>query len=169
MLFDKAVCVRVVAVRGVCRVLGVFWELIPDLMIKHLLSKLFENLAFDSASSSIRLGILEGICFILENHLSHPLLAQMLPKLSMLIHDNVEAVRVAMAKVLLQVKDIKLIKFYQIVSLENLLLRLASENETSKVKRLISALLLNTYFPFDKEIKTQVKKKKNQSKNKIKS
>lgn len=51
LLFDPAPMVRSVAVKGVCRVLGVYWELIPTATINVLLSALIKDLVRDKRYS----------------------------------------------------------------------------------------------------------------------
>ena len=91
LLFDPAPIVRSVAVKGVCRILGVFWELIPTATINVLLSALIKDLVRDkrwpffsapfldfnaclgtSSSSIVRASVFEGLKYLLENHLSQP-------------------------------------------------------------------------------------------------
>ena len=43
--------VRVVAVHGVCRILTLFWELIPTATTKALLTTLVRDLAHDAAGA----------------------------------------------------------------------------------------------------------------------
>lgn len=71
-----------------------------------------------------------------------------------LIHDTTERVRAAMVKLLDFVKHIRSIHFYDIVSVEDLLTRLSIESET--VAKLIVTLLLNSYFPYQKNSQVQV-------------
>lgn len=74
LLYDESVAVRCIAVTGVCRVLGVFWELIPEHTIRVLLAHVVNDLAHDSSSSNVRVAVLEGLRYLLDNHLSHPVL-----------------------------------------------------------------------------------------------
>jgi len=57
---------------------------------------------------------------ILENPDSHGLLRSVMPFMKNMIHDNTERVRLAMVKLLLKVKTIRGLKFYEIVSQEYL-------------------------------------------------
>lgn len=54
--------------------------------------------------------LFQGLKFLLENHLSHPLLKTLLGNLRDLIHDVSEKVRSAFMDLLLLVKGIKAIK-----------------------------------------------------------
>ena len=63
----------------------------------------------------------QGLCLILENRLSHPLMGDLLPLLQPLLHDSSEKVRIAFLELLLLVKGMRMIKFWQICPLEHLL------------------------------------------------
>jgi condensin-2 complex subunit G2 len=92
--------------QGVCRILGVFWELIPPATIRTLLTRLINDSARDKAyglprpqvlalrgllktdvfvlflfscitlrsSSAVRQAVFEGLRYLLDNHLSQPVL-----------------------------------------------------------------------------------------------
>jgi hypothetical protein len=47
---------------------------------------------------------------VLDNHVSHPLLASRLPLLADRIHDTSESVRAAMADLLLKVRSVKVLR-----------------------------------------------------------
>jgi len=85
-----------------------------------------------------------------------PLLGELLPQLGVLIHDKTENVRNLVLKLLFKLKSIKIIKFHQIVSVRNLLLRLPLENERNV--SLITYLLLKSYFPTDKSAVEQIQR-----------
>ena len=51
LLKDEVIAVRVVGVQGVCRVLALFWELIPTPTSRSLLALLLKELAHDVAPS----------------------------------------------------------------------------------------------------------------------
>jgi condensin-2 complex subunit G2 len=73
---------------GVCRVLGVYWELIPHATIKALIVKLVDDLASDASVTSVRAAVFEGLSFVLDNPLSHLILKALLPKLHNHIFDR---------------------------------------------------------------------------------
>ena len=52
----------------------------------------------------------QGLCVILENRLTHPLLKELLPLLANHIHDTSEKVRIALLDLLILVKGMKAIK-----------------------------------------------------------
>ena len=54
----------------------------------------------------------QGLTYLLDNHLSHPLLKNLLPGLGDFVHDSSEKVRVAFLDLLLKVKGLRTIKVY---------------------------------------------------------
>ncbi len=79
--------------------------------------------------------------------------AVLLPSLSPLLHDTAEKVRVAFVDLLTSVKTIRSIRFYDIVPVDQLLHRLAADKCVTKK---LTSLLLNSYFPYNKETAVQV-------------
>lgn len=73
-MYDESVTVRTVAIEGIFRVLNAYWEMLPDEIIRVLLSRLVNDIAFDTASSNIRLAVLQGFQYLLDNHLAQPIL-----------------------------------------------------------------------------------------------
>ncbi|KAL6047782.1 Condensin-2 complex subunit G2 [Balamuthia mandrillaris] len=159
LMHDPAAEVRCVAAQGVCRILGVFWELIPLATTRALLGSLINELARDKSSSAVRAAVFEGLRFLLDNHLCHPTLKTLLPQLANLIHDNSERVRGAFLSLLCDIKQLRSIRFYEVVPLEQLLARLPLEAVSHPngplVKRLCQ-LLLSSYFPVERKPSVQV-------------
>ena len=52
----------------------------------------------------------QGLCVVLENRLTHPILKELLPLLANHIHDSSEKVRIALLDLLILVKGMKAIK-----------------------------------------------------------
>lgn len=156
LLTDDVPVVRCVAVQAVCRILGVFWELIPAATIRTLLTKLINDSARDKSSSAVRQAVFEGLRYLLDNHLSQPVLKTHLPQLAPLIHDTAERVRVAFIDLLCEIKTIRAIRFYDIVPIEHLLTRLELDSLT--VQKKLTKLLLNSYFPLDRKGSVQAKR-----------
>ncbi|KAJ3423558.1 condensin-2 complex subunit g2 [Anaeramoeba flamelloides] len=129
LLFDPCVSVRIIAVKGVCYILGVFWEVIPSLIIKAFLGKLLNELIYDGASCSVRIAVIKGIIYLLDNRLSQPILKQVLPAIAPVIHDKIPRVRLTFTDLLLHIKKLKFIKAQDIVPLDNLLYRLSIDND----------------------------------------
>lgn len=151
---DKDEQVRVVGVQGICRVLGVNWELIPPATIKSLVDSLIDR-AFDGASFLVRMAVCTGLCFVLENVLTEEFLKLRLPALQPLVYDPSPRVQLAFLDLLLFVKKMRSIKFVDIVPVEMLLKRLEVSSAQVCVK--ITGLLMS-YFPQDKPLAEQVKR-----------
>ncbi|XP_048579547.1 condensin-2 complex subunit G2 isoform X2 [Nematostella vectensis] len=155
LLEDPSPIVRATGVHGVCRIAGVFWELIPVHTVKSLITRLITSVAFDATSSSVRVAVFQGLKFLVENHLSHPLLKNLLGSLRDLVHDTSEKVRAAFVDLLLLVKGMKAIKFWTIVPLDHLLARLEVESSAPVMRKLVK-LLMNSFHPLNKEPDVQV-------------
>ncbi|PFX30456.1 Condensin-2 complex subunit G2 [Stylophora pistillata] len=174
LMEDPHPTVRATATHGVCRITGVFWELIPAHIIKMFLTKLYSSfcclrsiLIKDKdtlkisngigemwSSSAVRVAVFQGLKFLLDNRLSHPLLKSLLSNLQDLVHDQAERVRVAFLDVLLLVKGLKAVKFWNVVPLEQLLARLEVEQSATVIRRLVK-LLVNSFHPTRKSVDEQ--------------
>ncbi|GMJ03853.1 hypersensitive to excess boron 1 [Hibiscus trionum] len=144
LVMDDCPDVRVIAVEGCFRILHLFWEIIPPPTITKMITKLFDEMAYD-ACSEVRLSTLNGIIYLLGNPQSHEILKVLLPRLGHLMLDNVLSVRVAMVDLLLLLKDIRTFQFNKVVGLEVLLNTLA--NDQPPVAQKITRLLMPSYFP----------------------
>ncbi|KAK6237763.1 hypothetical protein QUC31_003232 [Theobroma cacao] len=144
LLMDDCPDVRVIAVEGCCRILHLFWEIIPSSTITKIISKIFDDMAYDTCNE-VRLSTLNGIIYLLGNPQSHEILKVLLPRLGHLMLDNVLSIRVAMVDLLLLLKDIRTFQFNKVVSLEVLLNILA--NDQSPVAQKITRLIMPSYFP----------------------
>ena len=158
LLFDGEALVRELCVKGVSKILNIYWELIPTAVIKLLLSKMIDQLAYDSNSVKVRVAVVNGLTYILNNFLSHSLFKQLLPSSSPLFHDKSDSVRIAYCKLLIAVKSVKNIHFLEIVKLEDLLMRLEHDMKKPKIASLLSKLLLSSFFPQKKLDNTQLKR-----------
>lgn len=154
LLEDPAPIVRKAAVEGSSRILGLLWELVPLASAQRIIDMMTSKLAFDATSSQVRVAVLEGLQFLTRNHLAHQILAIALPRLGCLIHDNVERVRLSFLDLLLAVKEkrIRVVRYFDIVPLNDLLLRLPIESPAAAIK--IMNLLLSSYFPLERKGKT---------------
>lgn len=146
-MLDGIPFVRVEAVNLTGQILSLFIDFVPPRVSQVLLSVLIQSLASDKNSSDVRVAVLKALNKILSAPLTHALMKELLPELSNLIYDHSEKVRMEMVQLLETIKKIKGIKFYDIVKVEVLLSRLADDGNV-KIRKCISKLLLETYFPF---------------------
>lgn len=65
--------------QGACRVLSLFWEMVPIETTRALLTRVVGRLASDGASPVVRLAAVEGMSVLLECPASHGVLKSMLP------------------------------------------------------------------------------------------
>jgi condensin-2 complex subunit G2 len=73
-LTDESPKVRCVGVEGICKILGVYWEIIPTENAFNFLKALVADMAHDSSSPLVRQSVFKGLSFILDNHLAQPTL-----------------------------------------------------------------------------------------------
>lgn len=114
LLMDDCPDVRVVAVEGSCRILNLFWEIIPSSTITTTLRKIFDDMAHD-VCHEIRLSTLNGIMYLLGNPQSHEILKVLLPNIGHLINDSVLSVRVAVVDLLIILRDIRTFEFHKVL------------------------------------------------------
>eukprot|EP01080_Neovahlkampfia_damariscottae_P009381 gene9381-1592_t len=155
LLKDESPKVRVVAVEGVCKILGIYWEIIPTENTYQFLKTLILDMANDSNSPLVRQSVFKGLSFLLDSHLAQPTLKNLLKKLSNSIHDVSKMVRISFLDLLLKVKSIRSIKYYDIVEVDDILMRLAVDDDKRIIEK-ISELLLNSFLPFEKSVSIQV-------------
>ncbi|KAF4402033.1 hypothetical protein G4B88_017545 [Cannabis sativa] len=144
MLMDDSPDIRVVAVEGSCRILHLFWEIIPSPTITKILTKVFNDMSRDICNE-VRLSTLNGIIYLLGNPQSHEILKVLLPRMGHLIVDNVLSTRLAVVDLLLVIRDIRNFQFHKVVELDLLLSTLADDH--SQVAQKITKLLIPSYFP----------------------
>jgi len=113
LLMDKCPEVRVIAVEGCCRVLHLFWEIIPSSTITKVITKIFDDMAHD-ASNDVRLSTVNGIAYLLGNPHSHEILKVLLPRLGHLISDSALSIRAAFGDLLLLLRDIRNFQFHKV-------------------------------------------------------
>ncbi|KAL4154996.1 hypothetical protein PRNP1_007110 [Phytophthora ramorum] len=147
LLGDSHPALRVAAIEGVSKVLSVYWELLPAETIRCFISKLVVDLVNDAASSSVRAAVFEGIQFILDNHNSHSILKPLLPMLAPLINDRNEKVRAEFGALLVRIKSIRNLHFYDVVPVNDLLCRMVMDRDSPLACKQLVSLFLNSYFP----------------------
>ncbi|XP_059170020.1 condensin-2 complex subunit G2-like isoform X2 [Physella acuta] len=147
LLADPVAEIRLIAVKGVGQVLKIYWELIPAQVIQCLITTLVQDLAYDCSSPLIREAVIKVLLHLCDNHLCIPLLKTILPELGNFVHDVSEKVRIAMFDILLKIKGLRAIKFWNVVSLEHILSRL--ETDTAPVVKRIMKLIGPSFLPVD--------------------
>ncbi|XP_065184272.1 condensin-2 complex subunit G2-like [Sycon ciliatum] len=154
LLADPAPLIRTMGVTGICRVLGIYWELIPSAVLQTLLKRLIKDMTCDVSASAVRAAVFQGLSFVVENPLSHPIMAKVLPELKLHIHDTSERVRLSFIQLLLTVRNVRTIKFWDVVPMEHLLHRLAVDRPS--IVRPLVKLLYISYQPVSKEGEVQL-------------
>ncbi|KAK6793555.1 hypothetical protein RDI58_007008 [Solanum bulbocastanum] len=144
LLVDECPDVRVVAVEGCCRILRLFWEVIPSPTITKTLTKIFEHMIHDSCSE-VRLSTVNAVIYLLGNPHSHEILKVLLPRMGHLILDISPPVRAAVVDLLLTLTDLRKFQFHKVVHIDLLLSTLA--NDQPGIGQKITKLLLPSYFP----------------------
>ncbi|XP_073156960.1 uncharacterized protein [Henckelia pumila] len=144
LLMDECPDVRVVSVEGSCRILCLFWEIIPSSNITKIITIIFDHMTHD-ACTEVRLSTVNGVMYMLGNPQSHEVLKVLLPRMGQLILDSTLAVRCAVIDLLLLLKDIRNFHFHKVLSLDILFSTLA--NDQPLIARKITKLLVPSYFP----------------------
>lgn len=162
LLTDSTVAVRCVGVSGICRVLCVYWEVIPPTTTRTFLELLVTQSARDANAGAVRVAVCEGLGYLLDNQLSHLTLKEVLPRLEFMIHDRSPKVRSGFVALLLRVKHVRSIRFYNVCPVADLLARIAAESPHGGVMTPTAAglidLLLNSYMPYEKDETTQLRR-----------
>eukprot|EP00466_Bigelowiella_natans_P014764 jgi/Bigna1/85037/estExt_fgenesh1_pg.C_20002 len=152
ILADDDAVVRTSAVESVCRGLGLYWELLPSDEAGKLLKKIINDMACDASSSSVRLAV---VIYNFQKTLKKVLKA-VLPHTKKLFHDTAQSVRKAYIELLQKVSSLKGIKFFDVVEMKDLLVRLGCDG--SSVAKLLVRLLQPSYFPFNQSVEIQVER-----------
>ena len=155
LLADPAIIVREAGVQGAFRIMGVYWELLPPATTRALLLQIVSEHACDAAAPAVRAAVCDGMRFLVDNPLSLVTLQTLLPRVSHLINDCSERVRVAMVSLLDTVKGIKGIRYYDIVAPDALLNRLAADVAHAPVATKLSSLLCQSLWPANKSLSEQ--------------
>ena len=152
LLNDSDPRVRVAAAGATAQILSTYWDVLPSIDIRTLLTHIVTKHASDKSSSAVRAGSLSAITILLGREQSHAVLRPLLPQLGNLIHDKVERVRIAAIRLLHAIKTTPGIKYYHVVPVDHLLARLSDEiippkSSTSAVASSLTQLMMNSYFP----------------------
>eukprot|EP01029_Cantina_marsupialis_P029165 TRINITY_DN779894_c0_g1_i1.p1 TRINITY_DN779894_c0_g1~~TRINITY_DN779894_c0_g1_i1.p1 ORF type:complete len:999 (+),score=127.09 TRINITY_DN779894_c0_g1_i1:90-3086(+) len=158
LLDDHVVGVRVIAIEGAYRVLGLFWKLCPNEKAEVLLDRLMDS-ALDQTSASIRRAVVKGVIFLIRDEpLAFDALQQKLLRLRPLIHDPSQAVRIRLIELLLVISRMKRLLFHDIVSLDELMARLATDCSRPNVAHGLVRLLQPSFLPLDESGSSQFSK-----------
>ncbi|XP_019251349.1 PREDICTED: uncharacterized protein LOC109230287 [Nicotiana attenuata] len=144
LLMDECPDVRAVAVEGCCRILHLYWEIIPSPTITKTLTKIFDHMIHDECTE-VRLSTVNAMIYLLGNPHSHEVLKVLLPRMGNLILDTSPPVRAAVVDLLLTLTDLRNFQFHKVVHIDLLLSTLA--NDQPMIGQKITKLLLPSYFP----------------------
>lgn len=156
ILVDEFPEVRIAAVIGVCRTFAVFWQIVPLDIFNGAMTIILRDLAFDAASPKVRLAVIKGLRLILSCERSHVFLKKALTRISDCLHDVNESVRVAMVDLLIDVKNVFAIKFWEVCDVNDLLVRLHIDSST--VRKGIVKLLFNSFFPIGESEEVKIER-----------
>ncbi|KAJ1607087.1 protein phosphatase regulator like HEAT repeat-containing protein [Cryptosporidium canis] len=127
LLIDNNSEVRVAAIQSVCRILTLFWEIIPIERINDVLMTLSSKCIEDRSSSDVRVAVVNGISVIVSNPLSQSIIRRYLSKVFNYIHDFDIEVRYSVALLILKISRIKGFDYSQIISKKQILSRISKE------------------------------------------
>ena len=97
--------VRAASASGVCHILKEYYEVLPVVTTKQILSYVVGTLGFDISTPTVRLAVIVGLKELLEQPLSHNVLKGLLPLLKNTLNDKSYAVRIAFLQLLIMVKS----------------------------------------------------------------
>lgn len=112
LLTDDCPDIRAVAVECCCRILHLFWEIIPSSTITKIIIIILDDMSHD-ISKEVRLSSVNGLIFLLGNPQTHELLKVLLSRIGHLLFDPVLSVRSAFLDLLLS-KDIHSLQFNKV-------------------------------------------------------
>ncbi len=137
--------------------MAAFWPIISSDILNKWFNILVKQLAFDASSSKVRMAVVKGMKLLLTTcPRSHYVLQKALPRISDCLHDINEQVRVAFLDLLLQVKKVRTIRYFDVVPVDHLLARL--EIERPNLCKKIVKLLFNSFFPLDENNQVQLER-----------
>ncbi|KAK9808548.1 hypothetical protein WJX73_007262 [Symbiochloris irregularis] len=144
-LSDAAPAVRAEGVKGLCRLLDLYWEMIPAATSASFLKRLTGELLHDASSTAVRCTVLQGLSLLCHNPLTHALLKALLPTVGTALQDPVLKVRIAFADLLLAVGATSGLHFLELVTLDALVTALAEDSP--QVTSRLQSLLQPSYYP----------------------
>lgn len=139
LLLDSHSEVRVAAIQSVCRILTLYWEIIPIEKVHEILSTLSLRSIEDKYSSNARVAVINGINVIINNPLSQNIIKSYLSKIFTYLHDLDIEVRYSVALLILKISRIQGFDYSQIISKKQILSRISKEFIIYQVRQ-------STYF-----------------------
>lgn len=113
LLSDDAPEIRAVSVEGLCKILRIFWEIIPTSTIPKILTKVIDEMSLDTCNE-VRVSVLNGVRYLVENPLSHDIMRVLLSKIGRVVSDPALSVRVAAIDLLLAVCDNRFLQYNKV-------------------------------------------------------
>ncbi|CAK0798600.1 unnamed protein product [Prorocentrum cordatum] len=135
-LEDPTESVRRAGVESTCVVLKNYWDIIPPADIADMLTILMDKCSHDKKAPAVRAAVLEGFGCILDNALSHPTMAAVLPQTAELLNDRSPVVCAAFVGLLNIVSQCRGVSVTNVVGNEALLTRLAHAHADGVAERL---------------------------------
>merc|ERR1719313_1088308 len=135
-LTDPCELIRRAGVAAICRILTLYWDMIPVAETAEILQTLIIQCACDKTAPQVRAAVADGFATLLDNALSHAVMAAVLPRTAQLLNDKSPVVRFAFVKLLTKVNMCKNLSCQDLVTKEALLNRLAIEHEEGQAERL---------------------------------
>lgn len=105
--------------------------------------------AHDGGAANVRASVLDGLEYLLGCPMALAPLQALLPTLAPLLHDKSEKVRLSFIKLMQRVNTMRDMHWYDLVSQEQMLARLALDGHRPNLASRITQLLLRSYFPQD--------------------
>ena len=158
LLKDESPEVRVISIAGASLLIAKYWLILSSTDLNDLVKIFVQDLVVDSSSSSVRAEVLKGFKHILNSCVrSHLYLKKILPKVRDSLQDVKESVRQAMVDLLSAVSKVKMIKYWDVCSIEHILARLEVEKSSTICTKIVD-LLFNSFFPIKEDEDTKIKR-----------
>ena len=143
LLYDECPAVRAAACEAAGALLGTFWEIVPARSTIAWLKALTSDLAHDAAAATVREAAVAALARLVDHPLASGSLGACLPRLGPLIRDSQRRVRLALCGLLLGVRHIRQLPFYEIVPVDDLFEALATDEKAVALR--VAKLLVPSY------------------------
>jgi len=142
--------IRILALQTVVRILIVGWDTILPATTTKWLKIWITHLSLDSSSPAVRQqAYIQLAKLIKEQDLAHPILNDLINKLSFGLHDVSDKVRSAFADVLLEVKETS-IPYIEVSKIEMIMARVATE-KSKEITLKLCKVISDVFFRPDTE------------------